>query len=65
MSKTIIKYKGFEILHRHCFNNVWFSAWKGNKTIFGKEIRMDNRFIDWEDPLSKEEKEFLIKGELI
>jgi len=75
MKNKIILYKGYEILHRHVFNNVWFSAWKGqNKVgcypltsalerrrgICGYEIRKDNRFIDWDNPLSKSEKEFLI-----
>ncbi len=65
MSKKIIKYKGFEILHSHVFNWVFFSAWKKDKKVWNKEIRKDNRFVDWEYPLTKDEKEFLIKGELI
>ena len=65
MSKKIIRYKGFEILHNHVFNWVFFSAWKGQHKIFGRKIRRDNRFIDWDNPLTKDGKEFLITGKLI
>ena len=61
MKNKIINYKGFEILHRHVFNNVWFSAWKGQNKINNKELRMDNRDINWDNPLEEEEKDFLIK----
>lgn len=63
MKNKIIHYKGYEILHRHAFYNVYFSAWKGQDKvggILGREIRKDNRFIDWDNPLTKSEKEFLI-----
>ena len=59
-----IRYKGFEILHSHVFNNVFFQAWKGNRIIWNRKIKKDNRDIDWDNPLNKEEKEFLISGEL-
>jgi len=65
MKGKVIKYKGFEILHRHVFNWVWFSAWKGDKKVWGKEVRCDNRCVNWDDPLAVEEKDWLIKGKLV
>ena len=60
MKNKIIHHKGYEILHRHVFNWVWFDAWKGNNKLNKREIRDDNRFIDWDNPLSDEAKDFLI-----
>jgi hypothetical protein len=64
--KGVVKYKGYEILHRHEFNRVYFSAWKGNKPIRGegeqsREIQSDNRLIDWEHPLTEDEMNWLIE----
>lgn len=60
MKNKIINYKGYEILHRHEFNRVYFSAWKGQNKLNNREIREDNRFIDWNNPLSIEHLDFLI-----
>jgi hypothetical protein len=64
--KGIIKYGGFDILHRHAFHWVFYSAWKGQDKLGGRmarEIRKDIRFLDCRNPLTKEEKEWLIGGE--
>jgi len=59
-----IKYKGFDILHSHVFNDVFFTAWKNGMKVWRKEIKVDKRDINWKDPLSKEDMDWLIKGEL-
>jgi len=59
MKNLIILYKGYEILHRHTFYNIYFTAWKGTKMTM-REIRKDSRLINWDNPLTEEEKEFLI-----
>ncbi|MBA7533915.1 hypothetical protein ES705_26161 [subsurface metagenome] len=64
MSKGIIRYKGFEILHRHVFSFVCFTAWKKDKKVWDRELRKENP-IDWDNPLTRAEKEYLINGELI
>jgi len=66
MSKIVIQHKGFDILHRHEFNRVYFSAWKGDNPVRGNDeleryIQADNRFIDWNNPLTENEKDWLIE----
>lgn len=56
----IIDYKGYKILHRHVFNNVYFSAWKGNRAVNDREISKDGRYLNWDNPLTLEDKEWLI-----
>ena len=65
MQGKVIKHKGFEILHNHVFNWVFFSAWKGDRKVWNKEVRVDNRDIDWDNPLTEDEKDFLIHGALL
>jgi len=60
MKNKIINYKGYEILHRHEFGRIYFSAWKGQNKINNKEIKTDNISINWNNPLNKEELEWLI-----
>lgn len=65
MKGKIIKHKGYEILHHHVFNNIFFQAWKRDRAVWNRKIRKDNRDIDWDEPLTNEEKDFLVAGELL
>ena len=49
------KWKDFDIAHRHVFNYVYFSAWKGSHIVAEKEIRIHRLDVNWKKPLSKEQ----------
>lgn len=59
--RKIIRHKGFEILHRHISNAVFFQAFLGNSMVNNRAIKIHNGDINWKFPLTDEEKDFLIK----
>lgn len=58
-----IPWKGYEIRHWHARHLVFFQAWKGYNAIDGIQsptIRKVNQCIDWENPLTDEDKDYLV-----
>ena len=58
-------WKGFDILHQHIFNYVYFSAWKGNYKVNNRSVKKFRLLIDWKRPLTQKELHWLtIKEEV-
>jgi len=53
------RWHGYDILHQHVFNYVFFSCWKGDDKANNREIRKHRLLIDWEKPLNQEELAWL------